>query len=47
MTPPTEAPARRGTEPRPVRTASDRRREAMLFRRYGNTRDPSLREQLV
>jgi RNA polymerase sigma-B factor len=47
MTPPTEAPSRRGTEARPVRTARDRRREAMLFRRYGMTRDPSLREQLV
>src|SRR5215216_7871287 len=47
MTPPTEAPPRRGTGERPVRTARDRRREALLFRRYGDSRDPSLRETLV
>jgi RNA polymerase sigma-B factor len=29
------------------RTARDRRRETMLFRRYCTTRDPSLREELV
>jgi RNA polymerase sigma-B factor len=29
------------------RSARDRRRETMLFRRYGTTRDPSLREELV
>ena len=29
------------------RPARDRRRETMLFRRYGTTRDPSLREELV
>jgi RNA polymerase sigma-B factor len=34
-----DAPPRRG--------ARDRRREALLFSRYGETRDPSLREQLV
>src|SRR5215203_7323957 len=28
-------------------TTRDRRRETLLFRRYGTTRDPSLREQLV
>lgn len=47
MTPPTRAPSRRGAEARPTRTERDRRREASLFRRYGTTRDPSLREQLV
>jgi RNA polymerase sigma-B factor len=35
----TDAPPRRG--------ARDRRRELLLFSRYGATRDPSLREQLV
>jgi RNA polymerase sigma-B factor len=35
----THAPPRRG--------ARDRRREVLLFSRYGETRDPSLREQLV
>ena len=35
------------TERRLPRTARDRHREALLFRRYGSTRDPSLREQLV
>ena len=35
------------TERRPPRTARDRRREALLFRRYCSTRDPSLREELV
>jgi RNA polymerase sigma-B factor len=34
-----DAPPRRGTR--------DRRRERLLFSRYGETRDPSLREQLV
>jgi RNA polymerase sigma-B factor len=29
------------------RPARDRRRETLLFRRYGRTRDPSLREELV
>jgi RNA polymerase sigma-B factor len=29
------------------RPARDRRRETLLFRRYGTTRDPSLREELV
>jgi RNA polymerase sigma-B factor len=29
------------------RPARDRRRETQLFRRYGTTRDPSLREELV
>jgi len=32
---------------RPRRPARDRRRETQLFRRYGTTRDPSLREELV
>ena len=48
MTPTTvEAPARQGSAARPARTQRDRRREAMLFTRYGATRDPSLREHLV
>src|SRR5918998_1491343 len=29
------------------RSARDRRRETLLFRRYGTTRDPGLREELV
>src|SRR5829696_1068937 len=29
------------------RPARDRRRETLLFRRYGTTRDPTLREELV
>ena len=32
---------------RAQRTARDRRRESLLFRRYCTTRDPALREQLV
>jgi len=47
MTPATEVTSRRGAEPRRARSARDRRHEALLFRRYGTTRDPSLREQLV
>jgi RNA polymerase sigma-B factor len=47
MTPVTEAPSRRATESRRTGSARDRRTEALLFRRYGATRDPSLREQLV
>jgi RNA polymerase sigma-B factor len=42
-----EAPPRRGSEARPPRTPRDRRREALLFTRYGKSRDPSLREHLV
>src|SRR5919197_580123 len=47
MTPPTEAPPRRGAEGRPSRRHGDRMHEALLFRRYGASRDPSLREELV
>jgi RNA polymerase sigma-B factor len=47
MSPPTEAPMRRGAESRRVRTPRDRLREALLFSRYCATHDPSLREQLV
>src|SRR5919109_836625 len=47
MTPPTEAPPRRGAEGRPSRRHGDRMHEALLFSRYGATRDPALREQLV
>ena len=43
MTLVTEAPPHRG----PARSARDRRRETMLFRRFCTTRDPSLREELV
>ncbi|HKH19176.1 MAG TPA: SigB/SigF/SigG family RNA polymerase sigma factor [Solirubrobacteraceae bacterium] len=43
----TEAPSRRRAEARPGRGPRERRREALLFTRYGATRDPSLREQLV
>src|SRR5829696_3416056 len=45
MTAPTEAPLRRGAGSR--RAPRDRLREALLFSRYGATRDPALREQLV
>jgi RNA polymerase sigma-B factor len=47
MTPPTEALPRRGAGARPARTVRDRRREALLFRRYEDSRDPALREELV
>src|SRR5215204_5847454 len=47
MTAPTQASPARGAESRRARTPRDRLREALLFRRYGSTRDPSLREQLV
>src|SRR5215216_2262180 len=47
MTPPTEAPARRGAEAGAARGAGDRLHEALLFSRYGATRDPALRERLV
>ena len=44
---PTEVPPRRGAEARPARGPRDRRRETLLFSRYGESRDPALREQLV
>ena len=44
---PTEVPPRRGPEARPARGPRDRRRETLLFSRYGESRDPALREQLV
>jgi RNA polymerase sigma-B factor len=44
---PTEAPPRRGAEARPARGPRDRRRETLLFSRYGESRDPALREHLV
>jgi RNA polymerase sigma-B factor len=47
MTSLTEAPRRRGAASRTSRGSSDRLREALLFGRYGATRDPALREQLV
>jgi RNA polymerase sigma-B factor len=47
MTPATEALSRRGAEARPARGPRDRLRETLLFTRYGATRDPALREQLV
>src|SRR5215204_7419200 len=47
MTAPTQASPARGAESRRARTPRDRLREALLFSRYGSTRDPSLREQLV
>lgn len=47
MTSPTQAPPRRAASARSSRTAQDRRREALLFHRYGATHDPALREQIV
>ena len=47
MTLTTELPTQRGRSGRAPRTARDRRRESLLFRRYCTTRDPSLREELV
>src|SRR5215217_939032 len=47
MAAPTQASPARGAESRRARTPRDRLREALLFSRYGSTRDPSLREQLV
>jgi RNA polymerase sigma-B factor len=47
MTPPTEALPERGAEARSPRRPGDRLREALLFSRYGATRDPALRERLV
>jgi RNA polymerase sigma-B factor len=43
----TTATEPQATARRPPRTANDRHRDALLFRRYGSSRDPSLREQLV
>ena len=43
----TEAPPPRGAASRYSRSQSDRLKEALLFGRYGATRDPALREQLV
>src|SRR5215208_4828606 len=47
MAAPTQASPARGAESRRARAPRDRLREALLFSRYGSTRDPSLREQLV
>ena len=47
MTQTTELPTPRAQPARAPRTARDRRRESLLFRRYCTTRDPSLREELV
>jgi RNA polymerase sigma-B factor len=47
MSPITEAAPSCGVKARTPRRTRDRRREAHLFRRYADGRDPSLREDLV